>query len=142
MEQDGQKLPGAICYPAGALLGPVPMALVLVFSKTEFTRRCAAQALAGSIGLALAAMGALLLLLIGLIAEVLLHGTASFTDSATAPPLVQSSSLAAGFLVLGTYALQFALGLAFAVRAAGGTVTLFPLVGAKFDRSIARSTVR
>lgn len=130
---------GALCYPVGALFGPVPLALVLVVGKNGFTRRCAAQALCAFAGLLVAAALGLALVLGGLLLEVLAHGTASFDDSPHPPPIVAAASTASAIVVCGTYALQVALSIVFAVRASRGRVTLFPIIGAAMDRAVTRS---
>ncbi len=139
MAADDPHLRGALCYPAGALFGPVPMALVLALGKGGFTRRCAAQALCGFAGLLVAAAIGLFLVLGGLLLEVLAHGTASFDDSPHPPPIVAAASTASAVVICGTYAIQVALSMVFAARASRGRVTLFPIIGAPMDRVVTRS---
>ena len=126
---------GALCYPVGALFGPVPMVVVLRFASSAFTRRCATQALLGFS--ALLASGALALFVIvgGLLAQGLVYGAASLADGPEAPPLVRAAGLVAGLLVWGTYAAQLGAALVFARRALRGEVTRFPLGGAALDRA-------
>ena len=125
---------GALCYVVGALFGPVPMFFVMSFAKDPFTKRCAAQAVCAYVTLLAGALIALILLVGGVTAEVLIHGTGSFNDN-TAPPIVRGTSLVAGIVVCGSYAVQVVASVVFARRAARGEVTLFPFGGAAMDRS-------